>query len=378
MSKNIKPALSAIPSDLVSVADFNRVAKSHIQPSIYEYIVGGGADEVSLKRNGSAFDDWLILPRVLRDVTHGGTQTKILDEMLRHPILLAPVAFQKMVHPLGELATLEGADCLETKMVVSTLATKTIETIANASSQHHWFQLYFQENRDFTLSLVKRAERAGYTKLVVTIDAPLHGIRNRAQRAGFQLPEGITPVNLKDRPPLPRKILDSHQSVVFQGMMSEAPTWQDIEWLLKVSTLPVILKGVLHPDDAKIAKDKGIAGLIISNHGGRTLDCVPSSLDVLPSIRQSLGENYPLLLDGGVERGTDIFKALALGANAVLIGRPQIFSLSVAGALGVASMLRILREELEVTMALAGTATIDQITPQCIQHVPGRTNHNHV
>ncbi|UZE94562.1 alpha-hydroxy acid oxidase [Alkalimarinus alittae] len=378
MNNHIKPALSALPSDLVSVADFTRVAKAHIPPSIFEYIVGGGADEMSLKRNRSAFDEWNILPRVLRDVTQGGTQTNILGETLRHPILLAPVAFQKMVHPSGELATLEAADCLETKMVVSTLSTTEIEKIAHASSQRHWFQLYFQENREFTLSLVKRAERAGYTKLVVTIDAPLHGIRNRAQRAGFELPAGITAINLIDRPPLPRKILESHESVVLQGMMSEAPTWNDIDWLLSVTSLPIILKGILHPEDAKIAKNKGVAGLIISNHGGRALDCVPSGLDVLPAIRQSLGKRYPLLLDGGIERGTDIFKALALGANAVLIGRPQLYALSVAGALGVASMLRILREELEVTMALAGTDTLEKITPQYLQRINcDCTNPNH-
>jgi isopentenyl diphosphate isomerase/L-lactate dehydrogenase-like FMN-dependent dehydrogenase len=289
-----------------------------------------------------------------------------MDEALRHPILLAPVAFQKMVYPRGELATLEAADCLDTKMVVSTLATVDMETLAQASPEKHWFQLYFQADRMFTQRLVERAESAGYSKLVVTIDAPLHGIRNRAQRAGFVLPEGIEAVNLMQRPPLPRKVLSPSESVVFQGMMTEAPTWEDIDWLLSVTRLPVILKGILHPDDALTAKAKGIAGIIVSNHGGRTLDCVPSGLDMLPVIRDRLGKNYPILLDGGIERGTDIFKALALGADAVLVGRPQIFSLAVAGALGVASMLRILREELEVCMALAGVPQISDISKEHI------------
>lgn len=353
--------MKQLPPDLVSVSDFNRYAKACLPTPIYEYISGGGADEFTLKRNRSAFDEWMILPRILSDVTRGGTQTQILDENLRHPILLAPVAFQTMVHPQGELATLEAADCLDSKMVVSTLATFELEELAQASSGKHWFQLYFQENKAFTLSLVRRAEAAGYSKIVVTVDAPLHGIRNRAQRAGFMLPEGIEAVNLKNRPALPRKTLDPSESIVLQGMMSEAPTWQDIAWLLKQTTLPVILKGILHPDDACIAKDMGVAGIVVSNHGGRALDCVPSAIDMLPDIRKVVGQDYPLILDGGIERGTDIFKAIALGANAVMIGRPQIYALAVAGALGVASMLRILREELEVTMALAGTASINNI-----------------
>ncbi len=353
--------MKQLPSDLVSVSDFERYAKEQLPSPIFEYISGGGADEISLKRNRSAFDDWMILPRVLKNVTKGGTQTSILDEAIRHPIILAPVAFQKMVNPEGERATLEAADCLDAKMVVSTLATVDLESLAQASSEKHWFQLYFQENKAFTLSLVKRAEAAGYSKLLVTIDAPLHGIRNRAQRAGFVLPEGIDAVNLKGRPPLPRKVLEPTESVVLQGMMSEAPTWGDIQWLLEQTSLPVILKGILHPDDARIAKEMGVAGVVISNHGGRTLDCVPSALDMLPEVRKAVGRDYPILLDGGVQRGTDIFKALALGANAVMIGRPQIYALAVAGALGVASMLRILREELEVTMALTGVSSLNDI-----------------
>ena len=362
----MKTALSQLPQDLVSVSDYARYAKEFMSPDIYEYIVGGGADEVSLKRNRSVFDKWAIVPRVLQDVTRGGTQTHFLDESFRHPILLAPVAFQRMVHPRGELATLEAADCLETKMVVSTLATVEMETVADSSFQKHWFQLYFQADREFTRSLVRRAEAAGYSKLVVTVDAPLHGIRNRAQRAGFVLPEGIKAVNLKARPPLPRKVLEPSESIVFQGMMSEAPTWDDIDWLLGETSLPIILKGILHPKDAETAMEKGVAGIIVSNHGGRALDCVPSALDMLPSIRQCLGQNYPILLDGGIERGTDIFKAIALGADAVLVGRPQVYALSVAGALGVASMLRILREELEVCMALTGVSSISAINKETL------------
>ena len=343
--------LSTIPTDLVSVADYARYAPAFIPHAIMEYIAGGGADELSLKRNRSALDALQILPRALVDCTAGGTHTQVLGERLRHPLLLAPVAFQTLVHPEGELATADAASVLETGMVTSTLSSVSLEAIAARCSA------------DFTLQLVRRAEAAGYTQLMVTVDAPLHGIRNRAQRAGYELPPGVEAVNLKDRPPLPSASFEPSQSIVFQGMMSEVPNWDDIAWLQQQTRLPITLKGLLHPADVQKAQQMGLAGAVISNHGGRTLDSVPSPIDLLPSIRQAVGADFALLMDGGIERGTDVFKAIALGANAVLLGRPQLYALAVAGKLGVAHMLRILREELEVSMALAGTATIADITP---------------
>tara|TARA_R110000764_G_scaffold8152_6_gene27851 strand:+ start:5697 stop:6809 length:1113 start_codon:yes stop_codon:yes gene_type:complete len=358
--------LNSIPADLVSVADYARYAPDFIPHAIMEYIAGGGADEISLKRNRTALDELHILPRALVNCTAGSTHTQVLGEPLRHPLLLAPVAFQTLVHPEGELGTAEAASVLETGMIASTLASYSLEEIAARCSSPKWFQLYMQQSRDFTLSLVRRAEAAGYTQLIVTVDAPLHGIRNRAQRAGYELPAGVEAVNLKDRPPLPSASFEPDQSIVFQGMMSEVPTWDDIAWLQQQTSLPITLKGLLHPADVLRARDMGLAGAVISNHGGRTLDCVPSAIDLLPRIRQTVGPDFALLMDGGVERGTDIFKAIALGANAVLLGRPQLYALAVAGKLGVAHMLRILREELEVTMALAGTPTIADITPDAL------------
>lgn len=365
--KHIKrQALNEIPTDLVSLSDYERVAEQFMAADIYAYVMGGGADEISLRRNRSAFDAVHILPRVLNDCSQGGTHTPILGDSLRHPLMLAPVAFQQLAHPAGEIATAQACSVLETGMVVSTLASHTLESVASELNGVKWFQLYYQQDRDFTLSLVRRAEAAGYSALMVTVDAPLHGIRNRAQRAGFELPAGVEAVNLRDRPPLPRREFDPSQSIVFQGMMSEVPNWQDIEWLLGQTHLPVVLKGILSPADAKKAQALGVAGLVVSNHGGRALDCVPSALDVLPAVRSIVGDDYPLLLDGGVQRGTDIFKALALGANAVMIGRPQLTALAVAGALGVAHMLRVLREEFEVTMCLAGTAHVREINRDCL------------
>lgn len=361
MTDNIAKPLSQIPNGLVSVSDYSHFAKRHIPHDIYEYIAGGGADELTLKRNRRALDQIQLLPKMLTDCTQGSTQTTFMGEQLRHPILLAPVAFHKLVHPLGEIATAQAASTLETGMVVSTLASHTIEDIASQLDSPKWFQLYFQQSRDFTLSLVKRAEAAGYTKLMITVDASLHGIRNRAQRAGFSLPADVEAINLRSRPELPRKELTPEQSIVFQGMMTEAPTWEDIAWLQQHTSLPIILKGILHPADALKAKQMGIAGIVVSNHGGRTLDSIPSAIELLPLIRKALGPDYPLILDGAIERGTDIYKALALGANTVMVGRPQLYALAVAGSLGVAHMLRILREELEVTMAMMGTAAIKDI-----------------
>lgn len=362
MNEAKQAPLNAIPQDLVCAADYARYAKQHLSDAVYEYVVGGGADEITLRRNRHKLDEHLILPSVLQDCTRGGTHTTVLGQHFRHPLMLAPVAFQQLAHPHAELGTAEAADHLETGMIVSTLATRSLEDIAATTTQPKWFQLYFQQNRDFTLSLVRRAEQAGYGAVVVTVDAPLHGIRNRAQRAGFVLPDDVEAVNLRDRPPLPRQSFDPSQSVVFQGMMSEAPGWDDINWLQQQTELPIILKGVLSPSDAVRARDMGLVGVVVSNHGGRTLDCVPSSIEMLPLVREAVGPDFVVLYDGAIERGTDIFKALALGADLVCLGRPQFYALAVAGALGVAHLLRILREELEVTMSLAGTPTIETIT----------------
>ncbi|RBP84656.1 alpha-hydroxy-acid oxidizing protein [Marinomonas rhizomae] len=354
---------STIPNDVLCVADYQRLAKEVLPHSIYEYIYGGGGDELTLKQNHSALNAIQLWPRVLNDVTQGTTATTVLGELWRSPIMLAPVAFQTMVHQEGEIATARAASALDVGMMVSTLASHSIEGISECLSSPKWFQLYWQLDRGFNLELVRRAEQSGYTALVVTVDSAIHGIRNRAQRAHFTLPEGITAINLANRPPLPSNSFTPDQSIVFQGMMSEAPTWEDIAWLIKQTELPVVVKGILHPSDAIKAKSIGAKGVVVSNHGGRTLDCVPSAIEVLPDIRQAVGESFTLLMDGGIQRGTDVFKAVALGANAVLIGRPQIYALAVAGAAGVAHMLRILREELEVAMALAGAATIEDISP---------------
>lgn len=365
------PLLEQIPQDLVSVADYEQLAARYIDHPVFEYIAGGAGDDITLRRNGTAFDELYLRTRVLKDFRAASTATQILGERLPHPILLGPVAYQKLVHPLGELATATGAQAMDSILVASTLSSASMEEIATSTAGPKWFQLYMQPQRQQSLSLVRRAEQAGYRALVVTVDVPINGLRNRARRAGFQMPEGVEAANLAAQLHQPRALTPG-QSVVFDGLMADAPNWDDLAWLISQTALPVLVKGIMDPADAEQAAALGASGVIVSNHGGRSLDGLPASLDVLPAVRQAVGADYPLLLDGGVRRGGDIFKAVALGAHGVLIGRPQVYALAVAGALGVAHMLRLLREELEVTMALAGCPTIADIGADSLWSMPNK------
>ncbi|MDP1776621.1 MAG: alpha-hydroxy acid oxidase, partial [Moraxellaceae bacterium] len=250
---------------------------------------------------------------------------------------------------------------LQSVMISSTLASNTLEDIAQQAGPQRWFQLYLQPQRKITLDLLRRAEAAGYTAIVLTLDASIQIPSQRALRAQFCMPQHCVAANLTGYEPAPTDTLSHNESRIFQGVMRHAPTQNDIEWLLTQTHLPVWFKGVLHPEDACLLQSLGAQGLVVSNHGGRTLDGAPASLTMLPAIRQAVGCDYPLLFDGGIRSGADIFKAIALGADAILIGRLQLYALSVAGALGVAHMIRTLHEELEATMALAGCATLHDI-----------------
>jgi len=354
------PPLQNIPADIVCLDDYQRYAKEFLAHDIYEYIAAGVADEHTLHRNRSAFANIELKPRLLRDFSGASTQTTLLSHNLAHPFLLAPLGYQQLCHASGELATAIAADAMDTAMVVSTLATASLEDIAAQTDAPKWFQLYFQPQRADTSILIARAEAAGYSAIVVTVDAPLSGLRNRPQRAGFQIPLEIEAVNISPAQKL------AGQNAILQQLMALAPQWQDLAWLKQQTQLPIIIKGVINPDDAVQLADMGMDGIIVSNHGGRCLDGLPASIDALPAIRDALGSDFPILLDSGIRRGSDIIKSIALGANAVLIGRPQAFSLAVAGALGVAHMLRLLKEELEITMALCGCPHIDDINRDCL------------
>ena len=366
-----------VPHSTASLADHEHWARQTLDANAWAYFSGGAADEITLRANRSAWDDLTLQPRVLQALAGGHTQIQLLGRTLAHPILLAPIAFQKMAHPDGELASAVAAAALGAGMVLSTQSSTPLEAVAAAMLGDSgrgalWFQLYLQHDRGFTRQLVQRAEAAGYEALVLTVDAPTSGTRDRERRAGFRLPPGISAVNLAGLAPPPRAELRPGQSALFDDLLRHAPTWDDVAWLQSITRLPVLLKGVLHPSDARQAAALGVAGLIVSNHGGRTLDTAPASAHALPRIADAVQGTLALLVDGGIGRGTDVLKAMALGASAVLLGRPAIYGLAHAGAAGVAHVLRLLRDELEIAMALTGCRTLAQATPALLQ-TPSKT-----
>lgn len=365
--ETLPPPLGHVPSDVSAVMDYEPYARARLNPAVWAYLTGGAGDEVTLRDNQASFDRWRLSGRVLQPVAGGHTRISLLGSNYAHPLLLAPIGCQVLFHPEGELASTVGAGVMEAGMVVSSLASMPIETLAAHARAPLWWQLYFQQSRAATQALLKRAEAAGCVAIVVTVDAPLSGVRHRERRAGFIWPARLASVNLpaaasskiSTPPPAPG-------SLVFDQLMRQAPDWSDIAWLTQTTSLPVLVKGILHPDDALKALAAGAAGIVVSNHGGRILDGLPATLDALPAVAAACAGRVPVLFDGGIRRGADVFKALALGARAVLIGRAYVHALAAAGALGVAHALRTLREELEITMALSGCATLDDIGPAAL------------
>jgi 4-hydroxymandelate oxidase len=369
------PELGTIPPGTVNLTDYTEHAHARLDANAWAYFGGGAGDELTMHANRHAWDELKLHPRVLRSLTGGHTRSILLERELEHPILLAPVAFQRLAHPDGELGSAHAAAAQNAGLVLSAQASTTLEQIAQAVLPDPgrgplWFQLYLQHDKSFTQDLVQRAEQAGYEALVVTIDAPCSGARDRERRADFRLPPGIGAVNLTARKPPEAIALQAGQSALFDGLLTTAPTWSDIEWLQGITRLPILLKGILHEDDARQAAQLGVSGLIVSNHGGRTLDTAVPTAWALPRIVQAVGPQLPVLVDGGIRRGTDVLKAIALGANAVLIGRPYVHALATAGALGVAHVIRLLRDELEIAMALTGCATLADITPDVLFQRP--------
>lgn len=386
---NTPPALHTLPSGIASLQDHEYHAKQRLDANAWAYFAGGAANETTLHANRSAWNQLPLLPRVLRPLAGGHTRIQLLGCTCAHPVLVAPMALQRMAHPDGELATAYAAAALGAGLVLSAQASMPLEAVAQAMHGDAgrgplWFQLYWLHDRGFFRELVLRAEAAGYEALVLTVDAPTHGARDRERRAGFCPPPGIAPVNLAGLPPLPMPTLQPGQSALFDGLLPHAPTWDDVAWLQSLTRLPVLLKGVLHPGDALQAAHLQVGGLIVSNHGGRTLDTVPASAQVLPHIVQAVravDPALPVLVDGGIRRGTDVLKAMALGASAVLVGRPVVWGLANAGAAGVAHVLRLLRDELEIAMALSGCATLAEATPALLEsgmaQFPQEGRHNH-
>lgn len=363
MSQDQIAPLTQIPAYLQTIADYEMEAKKHLSNMVWDYLQGGSMDEVSVRDNLQQFQDIQLLPRMLKDLSQGSTEIEIFGQKFPHPIFLAPIGHQQQFHPEAETASALAAEVMGSNIILSTF-TNTDMRALKQDNPRKWFQLYWQGDREKSLALVKMAEAHHYTALVITVDSPHTGIRDRERRAFFHLPKDMQHPHTPAHIPLPELKEGDHP--VFHGLMKIAPTWEDIAWMVKQTYLPVILKGIVHPQDAQLAIQHGVKGLIISNHGGRVLDTCISPLIALQLIKKVVPADFPLLYDGGIRRGSDVFKAIALGASAVLIGRPYIYGLATAGALGVAHVIKILKEEFEITMALMGTATVAEIQPGCV------------
>jgi 4-hydroxymandelate oxidase len=341
---------------LVNLRDFEAAARTCLDPVYYDYFASGAQDETTVAANEAAFRGRTLIPRVLRGCPPPGLETSVLGQTAAMPVLIAPTAFHRLACPDAEVATGRAAAAADVIMIAAMLSTVTIEEIA-ATGAKLWFQLYIQPDLAFTESLVRRAETAGCRALVVTVDSPTLGRNERGDRNNFHdLPPGVYCANM------------GAAGHVRQVVLSPAISWWHVDWLRETTSLPILLKGVLHPADAKLAVEHGVDGLIVSNHGGRQLDATPASLDRLAPIAEAVGGRVPLLLDGGVRRGTDVAKAMALGARAVAIGRPVLWGLAVAGEAGVRRVLELLRVELTNALTLLGVGasaelTRDQVVP---------------
>lgn len=359
--------LVQIPADIATPWDYHPYARDRVTPGAWAYLEGGAADELTMRRNAEALADLLLCQRLFVNVSKGHTRLELFGRQLDYPVLLGPVANLGLAHPEGDLAAATAAAAMRTVMVASTQANAAVEDMAGVGGPL-WFQLYIQPDRDFTAKLVQRAEAAGCEALVVTADAPISGLRNREQKAGFALPPELAPVNLRHlRSPTVHNSPPGQAPLFGSALLAHAPGWRDLEWLRTLTDLPILLKGVMAAEDALRALDAGVDGIIVSNHGGRVLDGQPATIEMLPAIAKAIDGRVPVLCDGGIRRGSDVLKTLALGADAVLIGRAYVYALAAAGAPGVAHVLHLLRAELEATMVLTGCATLPAISADIIQ-----------
>ncbi|HEV2341364.1 MAG TPA: lactate 2-monooxygenase [Candidatus Acidoferrales bacterium] len=350
-------------------------AKEMLEPRAYDYVAGGAGGEMTMRANREAFYRWRIVPRMLRNVSERDMSVELLGAKLPAPVILAPVGVQGIMHADAELATARAAASLGLPFVLSTVCSRTMEQIAEAAGTgQRWFQLYWGKNPELTGSMLARAERAGYSALVVTLDTSMLGWRERDLERGylpFLFAEGVAnyftdPVfrSLLKKPP-EENPADAVR--LWAGLFSNTKlTWNDLSWLLKHTKMPIILKGILHADDAKRALDAGMDSVIVSNHGGRQVDGGIAALDSLPAVVKAVGEQLPVLFDSGIRRGSDIMKALALGARAVLIGRLYIWGLAVAGEAGVRDTVQNLLADFDLTMALSGFTSPRELTQEAL------------
>ena len=354
----------------LNLHDLEPLAQAKLPAPIFDFIAGGAEDEVTLRANRAAFEAITFRPRVLLDVSNVDTSTAVLGQALPFPVMLAPVAMHRLVHPEGEAATARAAKSADTVMILSTMSSISIEDVAAAADGPKWFQLYCYSEKGVSERLVKRAEAAGFRALCLTVDVPRLGRRERDLRHVLEFPPDVIPQNFVqeiDMSSIPMNSQGSAISAYAASLMDQTLTWDIIGWLKSITAMPVIVKGILTPEDAVLAADHGAAAVVVSNHGGRQLDSSPATITVLPEIVDAVGGRLDVIIDGGVRRGTDVLKALALGARAVLIGRPYIWGLTANGEAGVSQVLSLLRTELEWAMALCGVTSVDQVTRRLVR-----------
>lgn len=360
--------------ELINLADFEAAALACLPAGPRDYYRGGANDELALRDSRAAWDRWQVHYRVLRDVSVRDTSVEVPGGRIDWPVMIAPTAYHRMAHPDGELATARAAAASGTAMVLSTLSNTAMEEVARESQRGLWFQLYVYKDRGITRELIARAAAAGCGAIAVTVDAPVGGQRERDLRNQFAFPSDLPMSNLMPRGP--QYAMPDLGDFGFMGyvnrMFDPALSFRDLEWIAAQTSLPVLVKGVVRPDDAVAALEHGARGVLVSNHGGRQLDASPAPADVLAPIADAVAGRAPVLVDGGIRRGVDVLRALALGARAVLVGRPVLWGLTVGGEAGVRRVLALLRQEFDVAMALAGARSIAEIDRSLVAR-PGQS-----
>lgn len=345
---------------VADVTQFEPLARRRLSKMAYDYVRSGGGEEISMRENRLGFERLQLAPNVLVDVSQLDTRVNLFGSELDSPILLAPVAYHRLYHPEGEIGTARGASAAGAAFVISTFTTTAIDEIARNTQRAIWFQLYVQRDRAFTKDMVQRAVAAGCKAVCLTVDTPVLG--NRYGQLSFGLPSNLECVHLRGlNLSVQTPGHKTQRGRIFDPLFDPSFNWRDLEWLRSVAGVPVILKGVLAPEDGKRAVECGADGIIVSNHGGRNLDTVPGTIDALPRVVEAVAGRIPVMLDSGVRRGTDVLMALALGAKAVFIGRPYIYGLAAGGAKGVERVISILRDEFERAMALTGRRSLAEI-----------------
>jgi 4-hydroxymandelate oxidase len=368
--KQGQESIQETTQDLVlNLLEWEQRARALLPAMAYDYFAAGSNDELSLQRNRQVYNEILLRPKMMRDVSFRDMSVSVLGQSLSMPMIIAPMAFQGLAHSEGEVATARAAKALDTIMTLSTLSNCSIEEVGQAAPHHMWFQLYVYKDREITKELVSRAATAGYKALVLTVDSPILGRRERDLRNGFHLPDHLSAKNLAGQGLHEIGKADNYSGLAahIAALYDNALTWKSLEWIVSISKLPILVKGIVRGDDAALALEHGAKGVIVSNHGGRQIDTCVAPIEALPEVARAMDGRGELLMDGGIRRGTDIVKALALGAKAVLIGRPVIWALATGGSEGVVKCLTMLKQELDLTMALSGCSTLADITPDLLK-----------